>query len=685
MAEELERIELGGPVGLGRGDGRREYRCRFVRAGLVRAAGNRPGNLSIEPEALKGALARGMFDGRAVFVDHAGWFEYPSVERLVGVTARAEWNESDQSIEGTICLYSTPLGKAVETLLDQFLTDGMGGPDLGLSIVFWPVFAPRDNEEDPRRVVDVRHVESVDLVFEPAADGRVLAALSAGLQAERETTVKTLPGADPAERIKITFGGKHMEDENLVQDETLDQGSGNGVTGQATTGQAAQAEAWLNAMQAQGARAMITNSGLPAASQERLLQASYSTPAEVQAAIEAERAYLARLAEANVVQIGGQAPRGGQVSGMRTGLDRLRLAYEALISGVRPPDGVAPLSGIREAYMLLSGDYELSGMFHPERVTLQNVDSATMAGLTADALNKRVVNLFQEYPRWWEKVVTIEDFTTLQDVKWITLGGVGELPTVNEGAGYTELNWADSQEQWPFVKKGGFLGITLEAIDKDDTRKLQAAPRALAQAAWLTLSKAVAGIFTAGGGVGPQMADGQPLFAPVHNNVNTLALSYENYVTVRAAMRKQAELGSAEPLGALTAPKYLLVPPDLEIAALQILGSEIGITPLVPGGGNPLTEGDTLNARMAYARERVVVVDLWQDADDWAAVADPKLYPSIGLGFRYGRTPEIFSVASPSQGLMFTNDTMPVKVRFMFAVGPVDWRGMYKNNVNPGP
>ena len=84
---------------------------------------------------------------------------------------------------------------------------------------------------------------------------------------------------------------------------------------------------------------------------------------------------------------------------------------------------------------------------------------------------------------------------------------------------------------------------------------------------------------------------------------------------------------------------------------------------------------------MRHARDRVIVIDLWTDTASWAAVADPILYPSIGLGFRYGRTPEIFSVASPTGGLMFTNDVMPVKVRFFYAVGPTDWRGLHKNNV----
>jgi hypothetical protein len=84
---------------------------------------------------------------------------------------------------------------------------------------------------------------------------------------------------------------------------------------------------------------------------------------------------------------------------------------------------------------------------------------------------------------------------------------------------------------------------------------------------------------------------------------------------------------------------------------------------------------------MAFARSRVIVVDLWSDTNDYCAIADPRLYPSIGVGFRYGRTPEVFNVASPTAGLMFSNDTLPIKVRFVYACGPIDHRGMYKMNV----
>ena len=79
-----------------------------------------------------------------------------------------------------------------------------------------------------------------------------------------------------------------------------------------------------------------------------------------------------------------------------------------------------------------------------------------MAGLVANALNKRVVNQYQQYPKWWEPAVTEEDFANLQQVKFITLGGMGDLPTVSEGAAYTELTW-DDQTETAILRQEGWL------------------------------------------------------------------------------------------------------------------------------------------------------------------------------------------------------------------------------------
>ena len=422
-------------------------------------------------------------------------------------------------------------------------------------------------------------------------------------------------------------------------------------------------------------------SGLPVALQESvraMLPAGWRV-GDLDRLIEVQRSLWAALEAERTVQ-GHDTPRDGRVRGMMDSVDRIGEALTALIEGRPPKHGVRPLSGLREAYLLLSGDYDMVGMFRPDNVGLAAVDSSTMAGIVANAMNKVVINEFQRYPRWWEPFVTIENFTNLQTVRWVTLGGVGDLPTVNEGAAYQELTWDDQTETSSWVKKGGYLGLSLEAMDRDDVSRLRTAPRALAQAAWLTLGKAVSGIFTANSGVGPTMSDGKALFHTDHANLGTTAFDAAPWAAARLAMRKQTELNSGERLGALTAPKYVLVPPDLEQKALTVLGSE-GLPGTANNDVNPEAQGDTHDARMAAARRRIIVVDLWMDTNNWAAVSDPLMYPAIGLGYRFGREPEIFSVASPNSGLMFTNDVLPIKVRYFFAVGPTDWRGLWKANV----
>jgi hypothetical protein len=705
------------------------YLARFIQSGRVRARGGEDAQIEIPAEALQQAAADGLFDQRAVFLDHAGWLQHPSLAQLIGLSAAAHFDVHSQSVQGEISFLDNPAARHALSIIQAYLENP--SLDIGLSLVFYPQWENQPqaggNGLGVQRLRAIRYIESIDLVFQPAAGGRILQPLAEPSQPPHssegenltmhtnpqpttpDTTVETprslastveMPQSlasmveTPRWGVSTNLASTVETPRSLAPTtvETLRRSVSTNLASMAETPQRdvatdpdGESEPWLNAVRQATTEALLAASGLPVISQQRLAAQPYQTPAALQQAIEAERSYLASLSENQVIQLPGQAPRSHHLSGMRTPLERIELALDAMLNGVRPPQEIQPLTGIRELYHLLSGDYEMTGQFQAERVQFAAVTSSTMANLVANALNKRVINEFQQYPRWWEPVVLAEDFASLQNIKWITLGGVGELPTVSEGAAYSELTWDDSAESASFVKKGGYLGITLETIDKDDTGRVRAAPRALAQAAWLTLSKTISAIFTASSGVGPTLSDGYALFHSNHGNLGSSALAISSYNAARLAMRKQTELNSSERLGALTAPKYLLVPPDLEITALQVLASEYDYTYALSNGVaapvNPNSQGVDFQARMNFARSRVIVVDLWTDTNNWAACADPRLYPTIGLGFRYGRVPEIFSVASPTAGLMFTNDTMPVKVRFFFAAGPMDYRGLYKANV----
>lgn len=664
--------------------GTRLYDCLFIGAGRVRQADGELSKWLIPAEVLQDAVP--LFEGAASYLDHPslfgfGWHQAPSVRDLVGVCSNAYWDENEQGIAGTIRLYDEEPGSAgalLAALHDQMLedrADGLPVPDIGLSAVLW--HTSHLDEDSGLRVTDeITAVDSVDHVYAAGARGYVRAALSRlGLNriVDDGRHIFSLGASAPNQ------GGPEMAPETKNEGQQVESP---GVVIAKHPEPPSGARGTENA--GSSSPAVITQYPEVPRGTTQHLEALSSAVERINDRLDHIEESQALLAEERTVEDMGTPPR-GTIYGMVTGYDQVVAAAEALLAGARPPDGIRPLSGIRELYTLLSGDYEMTGLFQDERVYLANVTSSTMAQIVANVLNKRVMVEFAQYPQWWRPIVTIESFTSLQQVRWITLGGVGELPTVTEGAAYTELTWDDLGQRDSFVKKGGYLGLTIEAIDKDDTRRVQSAPRALAQAAWLTLSKSISTIFTYNSGVGPNVyyddSNQRALFHTSNGNLGTSALSAASWEATRIAMRKQTELNSSERLGALTAPRYCLVPPDLEFTAIQVIA-----TAHIPGSANyninPEAAGDTREARLRAARERVIVVDLWTDTNNWAAVADPALYPSIGLGFRFGETPEVFSVADPRAGLMFSNDVMPVKVRFFYATGPVDYRGLYKHNVS---
>lgn len=392
----------------------------------------------------------------------------------------------------------------------------------------------------------------------------------------------------------------------------------------------------------------------------------------------------ARLRELSVIQGMGN-PLDGRVRSMQSDMDKLGLAVDAMIDGKRPPQGIKPLQGIRELYMLTSGDYELTGLFHPENVGFAAVTTGTMPFLVANALNKKVVYIFQSYDKWYERITGGgESAPNLHDIRWHKLGGIGEMPAVREGEAYTETEWAEDYETVGWTKKGHYIGLTMEAIDKDDTRKLQLAPRALAQSAYLTLCKDMTRLFTSNNGAGPVMRDTKNWFHTDHNNVDVLPFTTQNIKDVTIRMQKQTEIGSNERIGNLTTPEFFMVPIDLQFVALEILASAFD-----PNEGtntwraidNPLADGDAASARRAAAARRLLINPFLTDTKDWVAIANPGMFPSVGLAFRFGSEPEVFSVSDPNSGLMFTNDTSPIKVRWFYSIGAIDHRGVFKNNV----
>ena len=116
--------------------------------------------------------------------------------------------------------------------------------------------------------------------------------------------------------------------------------------------------------------------------------------------------------------------------------------------------------------MMLTGDRDLYGGFYADRVQLAT--TATFPGLVKNAMNKIVASQWAQLGAagydWWERVVSVEHFDTLNQITGVLVGTVGALPAVAEGAEYTELKIGDSPETADFSKYGGYIPLTLELM-----------------------------------------------------------------------------------------------------------------------------------------------------------------------------------------------------------------------------
>ena len=697
-----------------------KFRGRLIQAGEARNVLDEPAGLFIPAHTLETAVALGQFNNLACFIDHAGILDGPSLRNLFGVWSGIFYNAGQQSVDGTLNIFDSDANGQIAAIFAQALAPDQPSPDIGVSIVFygdWTADGTAGESGSRRSLTRFHKIESADLVFMPASAGsRILEALSAisnqqsavsrqrnqpsavshqrNLQNQRKPRPKPLnntqgeqfmpdqaktpnpnpkPAADanPKSTISVSEGAKSEKTEFVVNPENL-------ITPEFVELQNQIGDQWLEEIKQEGLRIIFDNADLPDVIKRRIMRKTYHTPEEVRAAIQDAHEELQELEAEETIEL-GQRP----YIYVEEPRDQIRSHVEWFF-GV--PDAPLPPSNYRkldQLYVAMTGDSEFHGVFRRDKVMFASADTSTLAGMAVDAMNKVVMAQMShlQFWRWYEQLaVPIPNDGTVQDMKLITFGGVGDLPTVSEGAAYTELTVDDTKETAAFSKKGGYVGITLEMIRNSSIVEIQAVPKALAISAVRTRSAAISALFTSNSGVGPTLAqDSKALFHTDHNNVATTALGSDAsaWRAARAECFNHQEVHSGKKLAVF--PKFLLVPDDLYDQALAITGY---------GEGMPTTYTPEAQARNAAdPRPIVVVIPDWSDANDWAYLVDPQIYPVIQISYAQspggGRhpAPELYSVSDENQGLLFTNDVLPIKVRDWFAVNVNGPRGIGKRNV----
>lgn len=606
-----------------------------------------------------------LWNGVECFADHNMFGE--SVHDLAGVFSNPRWDETREGIVADL----RPTGPAADLLrayAEEMLGDDLPHPDLGFS----PVLVFTSNGEDVTSIIRVR---SEDLVIKPAFKTQFLSATFKRSYAMPPEKEETKTDAAPS--------GENLEEHVQAMRELT------GAQSQINDAVKGARETHLTMCQ------NLLDTSLDAASVDlpesalTLIRSRFKDrtfkPTELKAEIDAfKEAFTQQTAAASIV---GPA----QVTGMFNRADQLQAAFDDMLDAPREKGSeglrVHRFSGVKEAYLMLTGDYGFVGHVEPRLAKFQG-STETFPNLVANALNKALVKYWNQYGaagyNWWESIATVESFESLHDIKWLRLGTIASLPVVPEGDDYPELKLGDNGESSVFYKHGGFLSFTLEALDKDDTRKLRAAPRELALAARRNISEQIAAIFTVNSGAGPTLADGGYLFnatavttAGGHANLLTTALGtdYTAWEAVAAAMYNQPMLVTNETADLGTGkkqamdPKYILVPRALRGAANNLFVTRQS------GLDNKNVEN------LYYGQVFPLTVPEWSDTNNFAAVLDPMLMPGVMIGTRYGLIPQIIVAGDQNSPAMFTNDESRLKLRHFVATGVSGYASLHKSNV----
>lgn len=285
--------------------------------------------------------------------------------------------------------------------------------------------------------------------------------------------------------------------------------------------------------------------------------------------------------------------------------------------------------------------------------------TSTFPAIMANLANKSVMVGFNEaettYQIWAGKGSN-RDF---KEAARVALSEAGNLELVPEGGQFQQDFLGEASARTKVATYGKLFSLTRQAIINDDLGLFSKIATKYGSAAKRLVNKMVYAQLT--GNV--KMQDNVALFDTKHGNVAGTgeALSVKAIAKAITAMRRQKGITGEATLN--ITPKYLVVPPELEVTAYQIVNSTAAVDGVNSGVVNP------------YKGRFVVVADAeLTDPDAWYLVADATQHDTIEVTYLNGvETPRL----ETRQG--FEVDGIEYKVAFDCGVSALDFRGLYKN------
>jgi len=633
------------------------------------------------PEVLRPRVS--LFDGVRVFIDHptpTDEKERPerSTRDIVGWISGPAWDESvgeQGAVIGSLhLLESNPMSNLVREAYER------GKPDLYTLSIYGKgeQRLVRENGQVFQDVQSISKISSVDLVTEGAAGGRLVELMASIREEEERNMLESLSvdeilevRPDLAEMLRGKSNGG--EETEAPSNEELDR-----VQAELASLKEAMAVSRCEAK----LHSRLAEASLPDAMKDSI-RSRFSgrtfEDGELSEAIVAATKLLEDISDEQERK--EPKDRRPKILIVRDEGDKFVDALTATILGEKFNE-VDGFRSIQQAYCRFHGldfwdvgSQQIAASMIKESINYDPIlsgvllsEAVTWSYVFGVSLNRILVKDYQ-IPAFDEWQLIVSDTRTLKDFraqKIERIGYYGALPTVAAGGPYQEgTPLSEKEGSYTPAKRGLLESWTWEDAINDDLGALRKIPRRLALAAKITLYQFVFDFIDDNATCSYDSVD---LFHADHGNLSTNELTSANLTSAKIAMKDQTALSSSITFLAAK-PKYMLVPNELETTALQLRNSKTEVT----------SDKDATVANPHEGTFDVIPVSYWTDDDKWILVADPKLIPTIEVGFLGGkREPELFTEA-PQSGSHFTADKVVCKVRFVFGGAIVDHRGFYGN------
>lgn len=258
----------------------------------------------------------------------------------------------------------------------------------------------------------------------------------------------------------------------------------------------------------------------------------------------------------------------------------------------------------------------------------------------------------------WVREVDMPDFKTNTD---ITLGTSGRLSKLNEAGEIKEKQLTEAGEDWKIESFANEFVLTRQMIVNDDLGSFNNLLAEFGQMAKRTANGIVYDLLQAKGDYADyKMKDGLAIFASGHNNLASsgAAISEATLTAARTAMMRQKSQGGKDALNII--PRYLIVAPEQEITARQIIAS-----------ASTLEVSKNAGVINPFAGSMQVIVDAELESGAWYLAGDTR---TIKAGYLAGtgRKPIVQLDTSSLTRTIFQGV-------FDFGVVAEDFRSLYKN------